>query len=268
MNIVMFETAIRQDAEGRYRLNDLHKAAIISGANGRTKEPGKFMAAQQTIELVEELETTRNLGGLPTNKIEGRNGGTYVCKELVYAYAMWISPKFHLHVIRAFDAMVTGAAQPKPEPAPAGLPRPIGETVDAISKIFDMLNVCPTSRVGLSRRYFSKNVPDLLEVLPDYTVDSAVIVANSSDATLSLTALLEREGASIKTPQANLKLQQLGLLEKVVTFGGHFWMVTEKGQRYGKNLSSDKGKAGSVQPHWYIRSGKELIALILGHQEQ
>ena len=83
-------------------------------------------------------------------------------------------------------------------------------TIEAIDKIFTMLNVCPTSRVGLSRRYFSKNVPDLLEVLPDYTVDTNVIVANSSDATLSLTALLEREGASIKPPQANLKLQSLG----------------------------------------------------------
>ena len=264
MNIIICNTAIGQDAEGRFRLNDLHKAAVASGANERTKEPGKFMASPQTVELVKELETTQNLGSFPVNKIEGRNGGTYVVKELVYAYAMWISAKFHLHVIRAFDALVTGAAQPKPEPAPTGLPRPIGETVDAISKIFDMLNVCPTSRVGLSRRYFSKNVPDLLEVLPDYTVDSAVIVANSSDATLSLTALLEREGTSIKTSQANLKLQSLGLLEKVVTPTGYFWMVTEKGRKYGKNLSSDKGKAGSVQPHWFVSSGKELIALILG----
>ena len=263
MNIIICNTTIGQDAEGRYRLNDLHKAA-----GGESKhQPAFFVRRKETEELVAELLSSANPQTLnPINQVVGKGlqQGTYVVKELVYAYAMWISPKFHLHVIRAFDAMVTGASQPKPEPAPVGLPRPIGETVDAISKIFDMLNVCPTSRVGLSRRYFSKNVPDLLEVLPDYTVDSAVIVANSSDATLSLTALLEREGTSIKTPQANLKLQSLGLLEKVVTFGGHFWMVTEKGQRYGKNLSSDKGKAGSVQPHWYIRSGKELIALILG----
>lgn len=105
MNLVMFETVIRQDKEGRYCLNDLHKAAIISGANERTKEPGKFMASPQTIELAEEIKTTQNLGSLPVNKIEGRNGGTYVCKELVYSYAMWISAKFNLHVIQTFDKL-------------------------------------------------------------------------------------------------------------------------------------------------------------------
>lgn len=83
---------VRRDAYGRYSLNDLHRAAVASGANARTKEPGKFLSSQQITELVQELidtqnlgvgsfnETTQNLGSKPVSKIEGRNGGTYVCK--------------------------------------------------------------------------------------------------------------------------------------------------------------------------------------------
>ena len=41
---------VRRDAYGRYSLNDLHRAAVASGANARTKEPGKFLSSQQTVE--------------------------------------------------------------------------------------------------------------------------------------------------------------------------------------------------------------------------
>ena len=34
---------VRRDAYGRYSLNDLHRAAVASGANARTKEPGKVL---------------------------------------------------------------------------------------------------------------------------------------------------------------------------------------------------------------------------------
>lgn len=90
---------VRQDAEGRFCLNDLHRAA----GGERRHDTREFLSREATKELIAELET--QMTGISVNKVKGRYGGTYVCKELVYAYAMWISPTFHLKVIRAYDAM-------------------------------------------------------------------------------------------------------------------------------------------------------------------
>jgi KilA-N domain len=91
--------SVRQDTTGRYCLNDLHKAAGGDKRHGASY----WLSNQQTKELIAELEST----GISVVTLEGRTGGTYVVKELVYAYAMWISPAFHLKVIRAYDAMAT-----------------------------------------------------------------------------------------------------------------------------------------------------------------
>jgi hypothetical protein len=105
--LVISNTSIHQDSEGRYSLNDLHKAA----GNQEKHKPKFFLANQQTKELIAEIEKEK--GGIPPfYKTLGRSGGTYVVKELVYAYAMWISPVFSLKVIRAYDKQVS---QPKPE---------------------------------------------------------------------------------------------------------------------------------------------------------
>ena len=103
MNTLVLATVlIRQDAQGRYCLNDLHKA---SGSLDKD-QPSMFLRNKQTQDLAQELNYA-NLQSLEAiQTIEGRKGGTYVVKELVYAYAMWISPRFHLQVIRAYDELV------------------------------------------------------------------------------------------------------------------------------------------------------------------
>lgn len=102
--------AIRQDEDGRYCLNDLHKAS----GNQAKHKPANFLRVEQTQELIAEIDSSADLQGEGTSFSHMRsclktlNGvGTFAAKELVYAYAMWISAKFHLQVIRAYDSMVT-----------------------------------------------------------------------------------------------------------------------------------------------------------------
>ena len=97
--VVIDNITIKQDAQGRYCLNDLHKA---SGEKSH-QQPAKFMANQGTQALISEIgeQAVKVVRG------RGKEQGTYVVKELVYAYAMWISPQFHLKVIRAYDRLAT-----------------------------------------------------------------------------------------------------------------------------------------------------------------
>lgn len=113
--LIIANTQIRRDVAGRYCLNDLHQAS----GGAKRHQPGNWLRLGSTQELVAEigkspegLLISEEAPALVTVN-DGYGNGTYALKELVYAYAMWISPTFHLHVIRAYDALVTG--QPTPD---------------------------------------------------------------------------------------------------------------------------------------------------------
>lgn len=101
---------IERTTNGLYNLNNLHAASGLSVS----KEPSKFRRNKQTHILISKLEQSVKLhvtsnpilvtqhGGKPETR------GTYACKEIVYAYAMWLSAEFAIKVIRTFDDVATG----------------------------------------------------------------------------------------------------------------------------------------------------------------
>jgi len=109
--ITILDQAINM-IDGLYSLNDMHRA---SGSD-KKHQPAFFMRNQETKDLIKEVEVTDNIKAV--KRVQGGNDkskqGTYVCKDLVYRYAMWISPKFALLVIRTFDKLVTGELRVQP----------------------------------------------------------------------------------------------------------------------------------------------------------
>lgn len=100
------ETQISQNENGLYSLNDLHKSA-----GGEPKyQPSNWLRLDSTKDLIEEINKPRSSEVRNAIQISqgGKHQGTFVCKEMVYAYAMWISPSFMIKVINVFDAIATG----------------------------------------------------------------------------------------------------------------------------------------------------------------
>ncbi|MGI2880573.1 KilA-N domain-containing protein [Vibrio furnissii] len=97
---------------GLYSLNDLHKAS----GSAKKHQPHQFLRNDQTRDLISEIDRSANSRIAYEAYRGGKHQGTWVCKELVYAYAMWISARFHLQVIRAFDAITS-----QPQIAPSGV---------------------------------------------------------------------------------------------------------------------------------------------------
>jgi len=104
------------------------------------------MRRKDAAALIKALDRSADSQSAPVEIVSGGSWqGTYVVKELVYAYAMWISPEFNLRVIRASDALVT-----RPQvPAVLNLRDPMQLAAAAMQ--FIEMNQEPQGKVGTMR---------------------------------------------------------------------------------------------------------------------
>ena len=143
MSLAISGTSIRQDSNGRFCLNDLHKAA-----GGENKHrPNYWLDLQGTKDLIEFLETENPIADF-TAIFTKQGLGTFAVKELVYSYAMWISAKFQITVIRAYDAMVS-----KPAYALKDLPRKNITGMEAAQLKKSIEAACKTNKKLYSELY-------------------------------------------------------------------------------------------------------------------
>lgn len=201
---------------GLYSLNDLHKAS------GREKkhQPFNFMRNSEVVELIDELVRSSKQGAdQVTQRINGgRDRGTYVCKELVYRYAMWISPKFALLVIRTFDKVVTGEIKVSPSqlstitdrrPLVGAVNTYCAKTGVIFSDIWKMLhqrfNVDDVSKLTVEQ------VPQAIEYVHGFTINCHTKETPLSDFTHNQYIV------NVK----NEVMNYVHLLEKIVVAGGY-----------------------------------------------
>lgn len=94
MNVMKFdEVAIRTDADGLYRLNDLHKAA---GGEARHR-PSLWMENRQAIDLINKFSHLRK--SVKTQK-GGAKSGVYAAAPILAAYASWLGGSAAASVLR------------------------------------------------------------------------------------------------------------------------------------------------------------------------
>ncbi len=108
-SITILDTSIRQDAHGRYCLNDLHRAA----GGEKRHQPANFMRADGVEAFIAELDSTPQNRGVPSvNTVNGgKSPGTYAAELVVYRYAAWISAAFEVQVYSVFRDWARGAVE-------------------------------------------------------------------------------------------------------------------------------------------------------------
>ena len=107
--------SVRQDRDGRFSLNDLHR---MSGTD-KGKAPGEWAKLDGTKALVEVLQDQQDSNRVltPIWKVmvsrRGNMGGTWAVMSLALAYASYLSPEFRAACLKVVDERIEEEQTPE-----------------------------------------------------------------------------------------------------------------------------------------------------------
>lgn len=182
MNLIINTHSISQDKNGFFSLNDLHKAS----GNENRHTPALFLRNQQTQDLICAIESENQIA---YHTVKGGDSkttkqGTFVCREIVIAYACWISAHFHLSVLRAFDNLNTGAIP--------CLPKTTAQQRQALVTACDKLAVGNTLRSDIYKMVGNQFGVDDIQSIPMHQL---------ADATAFVYEIILAKQQTPKTPE-------------------------------------------------------------------
>nr|WP_315043289.1 KilA-N domain-containing protein [uncultured Moraxella sp.] len=267
--LMISNQVISQDKNGFFSLNDLHKA---SGSENKHK-PSYFMSNQQTRELIQAIESENQIA---YHTVKGGDSkttkqGTFVCREIVIAYAMWISAKFSLEVIRAFDNLNTGAIPCLPKKTNA-------HQRQALVTACDKLAVGNTLRSDIYKMVGNQFGVDDIQSIPMHQLADAtafvyeILLAKSAqpnhnahsehNAKWRMVGLLEyhrhdKEIRQLQTAFANIKNQTHQAMNQLENYLDH--IANNKGLIYD---ALDQQRIPTTDPKQRMVEAKTLIERI------
>ncbi|RXK34416.1 DNA-binding protein [Arsenophonus endosymbiont of Bemisia tabaci Asia II 3] len=257
--IVIENTVVRQDAFGRYCLNDLHRAAVAQGKATESQRPSNFLKSDGVSSFGQKASEATKIASVNIIK-GGLESGSWAVEIIAIRYAAWIDPAFEVQVYERFRDSVKSNNGALTDKVQAGLAM--------IAFYKQELRIAPSGLlVAMKKLQSSLGMPD---ILPAYAVDAPEgNLAVSSEVTHSFTELLQLHDKPYSPPSSFKRLQLLGIVErKSRPSSKHpdkeklFWSLTEKGLHFGKKLT-DPNHPRQTQPHFYDSQFPRLLGVMI-----
>ena len=261
--LTILSTSIKQDSEGRYSLNDCHRA---SGGDPNNA-PAQWLRTDQAKNLIAEIRQNADLHSDPIRTVNGgKSPGTFGHRLMVYAYGEWISATFHLAVLQAFDDQVTGKLTLSSKPSVTNHTSLLRKAIALHGSLF-VYNKRQGMDLTQARTKANAQVLEQMGVdLPKecgwqsqpLAIQEQVLTATDIAKALSLPGNKPGEAG-------NNLLDAAGLYSWTRdTKGRKVWTPTEHGRKFGRY--EDKPRAhtsGTVQPWGWYPSVLDILRLHL-----